>query len=242
VTLPGARRKDKQRAARRAARRADAAPTPRRRRADAAPTPRRRRAPAVRRARATARAGSRERRGVASRTMRRGTLFTLPNVLSLSRVVLVPFFVAAATPGARVAIVGVAALTDLLDGWLARRRRSDSRLGAILDPIADRLFVLGALAAFLSEGALTVWQGALLLSRDIATTIGFFVARSAVRLRSVELRARMPGKVVTVLQLATLLSVLLRPSLVAPLAALTGVASVVAIADYTRMLWRGRAP
>ena len=174
--------------------------------------------------------------------MRRGTLLTLPNVLSLSRVALVPFFVLAATPAARVAIVGVAALTDLLDGWLARRRRSASRVGAIIDPIADRLFVLAALATLLAEGMLTAWQGALLLSRDVATTIGFFVARSAVRLRRVELRSRLPGKVVTTLQLATLLAVLLRPQLVSPLAVATGVVSAVAVADYTLMLWRGRAP
>jgi cardiolipin synthase (CMP-forming) len=173
--------------------------------------------------------------------MRRGPLFTLPNVLSLSRVALVPLFVVAATPGARVAVVGAAALTDLLDGWFARRRRSASRLGAILDPIADRVFVLAALATLLAEGALALWQAALLLTRDIATTAGYLVARSSTRLRDVELKARLPGKVVTVLQLVTLLAALLKSALVTPLAVATAVASTVAIADYTVMLWRGRA-
>ena len=173
--------------------------------------------------------------------MRRGLLFTLPNVLSLSRVALVPLFVLAASPGARAAIVGAAALTDLLDGWLARRRRSASRLGAILDPIADRVFVLAALATLLVEGTLALRHAALLLTRDIATTVGYVVARSATRLRGVELMARLPGKAVTVLQILTLLAALLQPALVPSLAVATAIASVVAIADYTLMLWRGRA-
>jgi CDP-diacylglycerol--glycerol-3-phosphate 3-phosphatidyltransferase/cardiolipin synthase len=172
--------------------------------------------------------------------MRHGIPLTLPNLLSLSRLALVPLFVAMPTPGARAAIVVAAALSDLLDGWIARRRRTASRLGAILDPIADRVFVLAALATLLAEGALTTWQAALLLTRDVATTIGFFVARFAARLRQVELKARLPGKAVTVLQIATLLAALLLPSLVTPLAVATALASAVAIADYTLMLWRGR--
>ena len=173
--------------------------------------------------------------------MHRGALLTLPNILSLSRLALVPAFVLVPTPAARAAIVVAAGLTDLLDGWLARRRRAATRVGAILDPIADRLFVLGALVVLLLEGALSVWQGLLLLTRDVATTIGFFVARASSELRGVELQARLPGKVVTVLQIVALLAVLLAPALVWPLAVATCLASLVAIADYTLMLRRGRA-
>jgi CDP-diacylglycerol--glycerol-3-phosphate 3-phosphatidyltransferase/cardiolipin synthase len=173
--------------------------------------------------------------------MHRGALLTLPNILSLSRLALIPAFVLVPTPAARAAIVVAAALTDLLDGWLARRRQAASRFGAILDPIADRLFVLGALVVLLLEGALSVWQGLLLLTRDVATTIGFFVARASADLRGVELKARLPGKVVTVLQIVALLAALLAPALVGPLAVATCLASLVAIADYTLMLRRGRA-
>ena len=173
--------------------------------------------------------------------MARGALLTLPNVLSLSRVALVPVFVALPTTGARVALVGVAALTDLLDGWVARRRRAATRLGAILDPLADRVFVVAALTTFLLEGALSAWQLAVLLSRDVMTTIGFVVARAVAWLRPVELRARLPGKLVTVLQIAALVAVLLLPAAVPALVAAVGVASAVAVVDYTLMLWRGRA-
>jgi CDP-diacylglycerol--glycerol-3-phosphate 3-phosphatidyltransferase/cardiolipin synthase len=172
--------------------------------------------------------------------MSRAALLNLPNALSLSRLALVPFFVASSATGTRVALVAAAAVTDLLDGWLARRRGVATRLGAILDPIADRTFVLAALAVLVAEGALGVWQCAVLLTRDVATTVGFVVARVARRLRAVELQARLAGKVTTALQVAALLAVLLAPRLVPALVAAVGVVSLAAVADYTRMLWQGR--
>jgi CDP-diacylglycerol--glycerol-3-phosphate 3-phosphatidyltransferase len=173
--------------------------------------------------------------------MPRAVVLSLPNIVSLTRVALVPVFIASSTPGARVAVVGVAALTDMLDGWLARRHRVASRFGALLDPIADRLFGLAAVATLLFEGALTLGQTCVLLSRDIATTIGFVVARSVTWLRPVELKARHPGKLVTVLQVLTLLALLLWPAAVPALLTAVGVVSAVAVVDYTLMLWRGRA-
>lgn len=172
--------------------------------------------------------------------MSRDAILTLPNAVSLSRLVLASLFLVIPNQPARVAIVAVAGATDMLDGWLARRTRTASRFGAIVDPIADRLFVLAVILAFLLEGALTWGQTLLLLSRDVATTIGFFVARAVSWLRPVELKARLPGKLVTVLQMAVLVAVLLAPATVHALVLLVAVASVVAIADYTAMLWRGR--
>lgn len=172
--------------------------------------------------------------------MSRDALLTLPNAVSMSRLVLASLFVVVPNQPARVAIVAVAGATDMLDGWLARRTRTASRLGAIIDPIADRLFVLAVILAFLLEGALTWGQTLLLLSRDVATTIGFFVARTVSWLRPVQLKARLPGKLVTALQMAVLVSVLLVPAAVHTLVLLVGAVSVVAIVDYTLMLWRER--
>jgi CDP-diacylglycerol--glycerol-3-phosphate 3-phosphatidyltransferase/cardiolipin synthase len=173
--------------------------------------------------------------------VRARALLTLPNVLSLSRIALVPLFIGVPGPHARVAVVGLAALTDVLDGWLARRQAAATRLGALLDPLADRVFVLGALATLLAEGALALAQGAVLLVRDLATTAGFVVARSVPWLRPVALRSRPAGKVVTALQLAALLAALAWPAALPVLVATTGAAAVVAIADYTLILWRARA-
>lgn len=137
-------------------------------------------------------------------------------------------------------LVVAAAASDMLDGWLARRRRMASRTGAIIDPVADRVFVLTAVVVLLMEGALSLGQTLVLLLRDVMTTVGFIVARSVSWLRPVEFRARMAGKVVTVLQVVVLLAALLRPALVPPLVLATGAAAVISVVDYTVALWRAR--
>ncbi|MGZ8379417.1 MAG: CDP-alcohol phosphatidyltransferase family protein [Gemmatirosa sp.] len=167
-------------------------------------------------------------------------LWTLPNVVSLSRFLLAAGFLATASNGERVALIGVASLTDFLDGWLARRRNVVSRWGALIDPIADRAFVLAAMLTLLVEGQLTVVQFAVVLLRDIMTAIGFLVARVVRWLRPVAFRARPLGKVVTVLQLVALVSALLWPWLIVPLVVVVGVVSVAATVDYTLLLWRER--
>jgi hypothetical protein len=78
------------------------------------------------------------------------------------------------------------------------------------------------------------------LSRDIATVIGFIVARSVPWLRAVAFRARLLGKLVTVLQLLTLTAVILAPAAVPALVLIVGAASAASIADYTLTLWRER--
>lgn len=174
--------------------------------------------------------------------MRRRALLAAVNALSLSRVALAALFPLVGEPVWRVSLVLFAGASDFLDGWIARRSNLATRLGAIVDPIADRLFVLTAITTHLVEGSLGIAQYGALLARDLATAIGFLVARSLPCLRAVELRARWAGKVVTVLQLATLLALSLRPALVAPLVAAVLVSSVWAIGDYTLMLWRERTP
>ncbi|GLC24366.1 CDP-alcohol phosphatidyltransferase family protein [Roseisolibacter agri] len=167
-------------------------------------------------------------------------LWTLPNVVSLSRFVLAAGFLASTGNGERVALVGVASLTDFLDGWLARRRNAVSRWGALIDPLADRAFVLAAVTTLLLQGQLTLLQVGVLLLRDIMTAIGFLVARSVAWLRPVAFRARPLGKVVTALQLVTLVTALVWPRWVMPLVVVLGIVSVASTIDYTLLLWRER--
>jgi len=173
--------------------------------------------------------------------MNRERLVTLPNAVSMSRLVLAAVFVAARDPIARFTLVAVASGTDFLDGWLARRQHATSRSGALIDPIADRVFVFTAVCAFLIEGALSTASYFILLSRDIMTLIGYVVARSVPWLRAVEFRARWLGKVVTALQLLTLVAVIVAPSAVPTLVIVVGAASAASVADYTLTLWRERA-
>lgn len=173
--------------------------------------------------------------------MRGRDLLSLPNVVSLTRIVCAAAVFGVRGPTERAALIGVASASDFLDGWLARRRHTTSSLGELLDPIADRCFVVACVIAFLLEGALNTGQFLVLLARDIATAVGFLVARSVPWLRAVPFKARALGKAVTALQLATLLSVVVRPSLVPALLSAVAAFSVASIADYTLALWRARA-
>jgi cardiolipin synthase len=171
----------------------------------------------------------------------RAGLRALPNIISSSRVLLAAAFVAAGDANARLGLVGIAGLTDFLDGWVARRGRWTSRLGALIDPIADRVFVLVAVSTFVYIGTLSWFGFFVMLSRDVMTAIGFFVARIIPWLQTVEFKARMSGKVVTTLQLITFAMLLRMPKLVTPCLWLVGIASLVSIVDYTYALWLARS-
>lgn len=172
--------------------------------------------------------------------MDRGPFLSLPNAISMSRLVLAVAFVVVNDARARIGLIGAASFTDFLDGWVARRQQSASYWGALIDPLADRAFVLTAVCVYLVSGAITTIQYFILISRDLMTAIGFIVARSVPMLRPIPFRARPLGKTVTVLQLITLVVVLAAPHIVPELVWLVGVASVLAIADYTLALWNQR--
>jgi len=173
---------------------------------------------------------------------RRSTpLRTIPSVISLSRLALAAAFVVIHDTRIRVALVATAALTDFLDGFVARVADLRSSAGALIDPISDRIFVLAAVCAYLVDGWITTAQYFIFIARDLATAIGFLVARVIPWLRPVRFRARLLGKGVTVLQLATLVAVLLRPPAVGGLIIAIGLLSAMSIVDYTLALWRARA-
>ncbi|HVF40162.1 MAG TPA: CDP-alcohol phosphatidyltransferase family protein [Gemmatimonadaceae bacterium] len=172
--------------------------------------------------------------------MERGAIFTLPNNISLSRLLLAFAFVVVDGTWQRTSVIAAAAATDFLDGWLARRANSSTLAGALIDPFADRVFVLAAVSAYLVDGELTTGQYFIFLSRDIATAIGFIVARFIPGLSASAFQARMLGKTVTALQLALLIAVLHFPSTVQALVLIIGALSAVSIVDYTAALSRAR--
>ena len=131
----------------------------------------------------------------------------------------------------QLAIVGLAAGTDYLDGWLARRY-GGSRLGALLDPIADKVFMLAAFLTVAERGLLAWWEIVGVLARDIIATIGS-IGVWLLR-RPVSLPARAGGKAVTVCQLLTLTAFIGESPLVRPLAWATAAIAVYAIWDYGR--------
>jgi cardiolipin synthase len=165
----------------------------------------------------------------------------LPTLLSLSRLVFAAGFVAADAAIVRAGLIGVAGVTDLLDGFLARRWNVATKLGALLDPLGDHVFMFVAAITLVVSDALSVPAAAVLLARDVATAVGFLIALAVPRFRHEEFKARWPGKLVTAFQFATLLSVLLAPSLTWPLLVLVALGSVSSIVDYGVTVWRARA-
>ena len=100
----------------------------------------------------------------------------LPNLLTLSRILLIPVFVLlfwTPTPGRSLAaavVFVIAAVTDLLDGYLARRRSQVTKLGRLLDPIADKLLVLSGLILLVQFQRVAAVVAILIIAREVAVT------------------------------------------------------------------------
>src|SRR5262245_28400604 len=144
----------------------------------------------------------------------RARLRVIPNIISSSRLLLAAGFVAADHADTRLGLVGLAAVTDFLDGWLARRANWATRWGALIDPFADRVFALVAVSTFLFTGQLSTTGYFVMISRDLMTAVGFLVARAVPWLQPVEFKARFAGKLVTVLQLIVFVAILRAPRFV----------------------------
>ena len=104
----------------------------------------------------------------------RDEITDLPNLLTLARIATLPVVLVLIDNYSRVLSFGSAMLflagaaTDVLDGWLARRRGQITVLGQFLDPLADKLFVLGVLVFLVARGRVAEWLVIILMSREIA--------------------------------------------------------------------------
>ena len=108
----------------------------------------------------------------------------LANALTVLRIVLAPVFLVLYVQGDRVRALSAfaaAAGTDVLDGLVARALRQHTRLGAFLDPIADKVLAACALFALAAAGRLPLWLPLLVVSRDVAQLLGAGVLRGLSR-------------------------------------------------------------
>ena len=108
-------------------------------------------------------------------------VWTIPNILSLLRLAGVPVFVylllGPEADGWAIAILMMAGVTDWADGKLARMLNQSSRLGALLDPAADRLYILATLIAFVIRDVVPIWVVAIILGRDVLVGLSLLVLR-----------------------------------------------------------------
>lgn len=132
------------------------------------------------------------------------------NSLTLSRIVLVPVFVVLMLNGLRLWALlafSVAALSDWLDGWVARRFKQQTALGEFIDPLADKLLGISALVTLAWLGLVPVWCMVLAAARELVVVTGFTLL--AVLSRLTKVRPTFQGKLAAGLQMGSLILVLL---------------------------------
>jgi CDP-diacylglycerol---glycerol-3-phosphate 3-phosphatidyltransferase len=134
----------------------------------------------------------------------------LPNALTLIRILLVPVLVVALTvetPGGSTiaAIVfAIAALTDGLDGYIARSRQSVTTFGKVMDPVADKLMIAAALISLVSLERLAAWVAMVIIAREFAVS-GLRIAAAQ---QGVVIPASGLGKVKTIVQVVAVLALI----------------------------------
>jgi len=110
-------------------------------------------------------------------------VLTLPNVLSVLRLLGVPLFLwlllGPHADGWAVVVLAVSGATDWADGKLARALGQSSRLGALLDPAADRLYIVATLVAFVIRDVVPLWVVAVLLGRELVLGLTLLLLRRA---------------------------------------------------------------
>jgi CDP-diacylglycerol---glycerol-3-phosphate 3-phosphatidyltransferase len=149
-------------------------------------------------------------------TFNKRDLLSPPGLLSLSRVALAicfPFVVA--RPWLALVTVAVAALSDGLDGYLARKLRMSSPTGAALDPITDKIFATSVMVSLLAQHRLSLGWAALLSLRELLELpllVWLVTMPRARATRASHLKANWLGKLTTALQFVALVYVLLQLS------------------------------
>ncbi|NLP17750.1 MAG: CDP-diacylglycerol--glycerol-3-phosphate 3-phosphatidyltransferase [Firmicutes bacterium] len=136
----------------------------------------------------------------------------LANKLTFARIILIPIFmlfVLLRIPyGDFIAagIFAVAALTDSLDGYVARKRKEVTKLGKFIDPLADKLLVTAALLSLVEMGRLGAWVAMIIIGREFAVTGLRLIAAS----EGIVIAASNLGKFKTFFQIIAIIAILLK--------------------------------
>jgi phosphatidylglycerophosphate synthase len=155
-------------------------------------------------------------------------------------------------PAFVVALLVIAAVTDILDGWIGRRTHppasGTANIGAWLDPVCDKTFLASAAVAVAVHYPLAPVEVALILLRDVATlalTLVFRLTAGRGTFHAHDFRAKKSGKLTTGLQLLTLTAAMFMPDGVRALAVATALVGAVAVGERVQLAWRdhrGQSP
>lgn len=140
-------------------------------------------------------------------------MLNLPTLLTCSRIIIIlPFIlITPGNPFLGAAIFGLAAITDYLDGYFARKKKQVTKLGVLLDPIADKLLVIAALILLVDIGLVPAWIAIVIIAREFIVTGLRIVALTMDLL----IPAEMGGKLKVTCQITAIIILLVDKSLVA---------------------------
>lgn len=135
----------------------------------------------------------------------------LPTVLTLSRILLIPVFILSVYqyPVLGAIIFAFASITDFLDGYFARHSGEVTKLGIILDPIADKFLIVSALIVLVDMERLPAWIAIIIIVREFLVTGLRAVALS----RNILIPAEMGGKIKTTMQMIAILCLIITGSI-----------------------------
>lgn len=139
-----------------------------------------------------------------------------PNKLTIARVIITPFFLLAflsSIPHRFViacTVFAIAAITDAIDGKLARKNNQVTTFGKLLDPVADKMLTTAALLGFISEGICSVWPVFIILTREFIVTSVRLISAS----QNVVVPANIWGKIKTATQMVFTVIIMLWGELV----------------------------
>ena len=135
---------------------------------------------------------------------------TLPNIITLFRILLLPLLIYYLFLGNyfySLLILAFAGITDVLDGFIARKFNMISRMGAILDPIADKLFVVTLITYFVYQELIPLWFLLIILFRDFSLALGMCI----LKLKKITFhpKAQVSGKLSTFANFAVILLIII---------------------------------
>ncbi len=144
-----------------------------------------------------------------------GNKFSIPNIISYIRIILIPVFIYLLTIKTAEAwllaliVFCIASLTDFFDGWLARKLKQESEFGKFIDPIADKFLVISALIAIIAIDPyfelFDSWMVVIIVSRDVLITVMRWLAIK----RGKSLRTSRFGKFKTAFQMMSIVIIIM---------------------------------
>ncbi|WP_418790042.1 CDP-alcohol phosphatidyltransferase family protein [Phosphitispora sp. TUW77] len=171
-------------------------------------------------------------------------MINVPNIITIIRIMLVPvFLVVFWTFGPHrvfygMVILSVAGITDIIDGYLARKLHMVTPLGKFLDPLADKLMVISVMTSLFIIGRFPLWLVVLVIIKELVQMTGsVFIVIS----KHLQVSANFYGKAATIAIYAALFSCAFQITGSSKITVLAGIISVVALCNYALIFFRQRS-